>query len=518
MSECSHDISTPQLLTPSQGQLVIGLLKLAFPIITTMISQTLMQFVDFAMVSRLGTDAMAAVMPAGILVFCFISFGMGVLAMVNSLVSQSLGRKQFSDCSAYAWQGIYVALVMGIITFPFALWMKPFFNWVGHEPIVAQMEATYASIGVIGIAPALLAMTLSNFFNGIHKPTIGMVAAIIGNILNLILNWILIFGHLGFEPMGIAGAAWGTNMAAVAQVLIMFVWFVMPARHRVYHTLHTWKPNWPKLKRLMWFGLPSGVQHVADILAFTAFTIFLIGRRFDEAGNLHFDPSQQAAHNLAIRYLHLGFMPTIGLGIAVSSIVGKCIGEKNIPLAKRNTRLASQIALIYMGLIGAIYFLGAKPMAETFTDDPTVISWSVKLLMVCAIFQVFDALGITFSFALRGAGDTHGPAIIMAVYALVFLIGGGYWSTIWFPEAGAVAPWLAATLYISMLGLTFYFRWQRGAWEKIDLIGHETVPEALPGAVDPVTGAMSSQQSVQGALATETGDKSTCREFSRADE
>lgn len=487
MSESSHDLSHSNLHTPTQGQLAISLLKLACPIITTMISQTVMQFVDFAMVSRLGTDAMAAVMPAGILVFCFISFGMGVLAMVNSLVSQSLGRKQMSECSAYCWQGMYVALVMGILTMPFALWMKPFFDWVGHEPLVAQMEATYASIGIIGIAPALLALTLSNFFNGIHKPVIGMVAAITGNVLNIILNWILIFGHLGFEPMGIAGAAWGTNLAAVAQTLIMFVWFVMPARHHLYHTLHTWKPDWAKLKRLMWFGLPSGVQHVADILAFSAFTIFLIGRQFNEAGELHFDPSQQAAHNLAIKYLHLGFMPTIGLGVAVSSIVGKCIGEGNKPLAKRNARLASQIALIYMGMVGAAFFLAAKPMAELFTDDPLVIGWAVKLLMLCAIFQLFDALSIVFSFALRGAGDTHGPAVIMAVYAAVFLIGGGYWSTVQFPDAGAVAPWSAATLYICMLGMTFFARWKLGGWEKINLTGHEAVPEALLGAVDPVT-------------------------------
>ncbi|HAI12058.1 MAG TPA: hypothetical protein DCM28_10165, partial [Phycisphaerales bacterium] len=405
----------------------------------------------------------------------------------NSLVSQSLGRKQLADCAAYTWQGIYVAMVMGILTLPFALWMKPFFNWVGHEPIVAQMEATYASIGIIGIAPALLALTLSNFFNGIHKPAIGMVAAIIGNIFNIFINWVLIFGHLGFEPMGIAGAAWGTNLAAVIQTLIMFVWFIMPARNRMYQTLHTWRLHWPKFKRLMWFGLPSGVQHVADILAFSAFTIFLIGRQFDEAGSLHFDPSQQAAHNLAIKYLHLGFMPTIGLGVAVSSMVGKSIGEKNIPLAKRNARLGSQIALVYMGIIAAIFLLGAKPMAELFTSDPTVIDWSIKLLMLCAIFQLFDALSITFSFALRGAGDTHGPAIIMAVYALIFLIGGGYWSTIQFPDAGAVAPWIAATVYICMLGMTFYFRWQLGGWEKIDLTGHEAVPESLPGAVDPLT-------------------------------
>ena len=274
--------------------------------------------------------------------------------------------------------------------------------------------------------------------------------------------------------MGIAGAAWGTNIAAVIQTLIMLVWFLMPQRNRLYHTVKMFKLDWKKLKRLIWFGLPSGVQHVADIFAFTVFTLFLVGRTFDENGGLTFDPSQQAAHNLAIRYLHLGFMPTIGLGVALSSIVGKCIGEQNTSLAKRNTRMASQIALIYMGMVALLFLLFGRQLAQVFTDDPIVINWAVSVLAICAAFQIFDALGITYSFALRGAGDTHGPAVIMAVYAGVFMLAGGYWSTLQFPDAGIVAPWVAATVYVSMLGITFFARWKLGGWEKINLTGHET--------------------------------------------
>ena len=476
----SKNSNVSSLALPSNKTLLINMLKLACPIIASMISHTIMQFVDFAMVCQLGTDSMAAITPAGILVFCFISFGMGILAMVNSLVSQSLGRKQFSDCSAYTWQGVYVAIFIGLILLPMCWQMSAFFNWVGHKDNVAQMEATYASIGIIGIAPALLSMTLANFFNGIHKPMIGMVASIIGNIANIFLNWILIFGHLGFEPMGIAGAAWGTNLAAVIQTIVMFIWFVMPAQNHLFHTLKTYKPNWEKLKRLLWFGLPSGLQHVADIVAFTIFTIFLVGRTIADNNTVIYDETQQAAHNLALRYLHLGFMPTIGLGIALASIVGKSIGEKNIPLAKANARVASRVAMLYMGTIGLVYLLFSKQLVGLFTQDPAVIDWAVKLLMLCVVFQLFDALGITYSFALRGAGDTHGPAVIMFVYASIFLLAGGYWSTLAFPEIGAVGPWIAATVYICMLGLTFLIRWKCNGWEKIKLT--EAPPPEAPEA------------------------------------
>ncbi|MBL4700074.1 MAG: hypothetical protein JKX85_02350 [Phycisphaeraceae bacterium] len=187
-SNDSQILPAADLAQITNRQLLVKMLKLACPIIATMVSQTAMQFVDFAMVSTLGIDAMAAVMPAGIFLFCFISFGMGVLVMVNSLVSQSLGRKQFSDCAAYTWQGIYVALAMGLAVLPVYWFVPEFFNWVGHNDNVAQMEITYVNIGIVGIMPVLLAIALSSFFNGIHKPVVGMVAAITANIINIFCN------------------------------------------------------------------------------------------------------------------------------------------------------------------------------------------------------------------------------------------------------------------------------------------------------------------------------------------
>jgi MATE family multidrug resistance protein len=463
---------------------------LALPIIGSMISQTVMQFVDFAMVSRLGTDATAAVMPAGIAVFCFVSFGMGVLSMINTFVSQSLGRQELRECGAYMWQGLYLAGLLAAVVTPFILVVEPFFQWVGHEPAVQVLEIRYARIMMVSVFPAMAGMVLGNFFTGIHRPAIGLVAMVIANILNLIANYLLIFGHFGFPRLGIAGAAWGTVVAGAVQGLLLFAWMLRPTLRHQFGTLAKWRPNARRLWKVFITGLPAGLQHAADIVTWTAFTLVLVGRQIGPDGKVTFDPVQQAASNIAIRYLHLAFMPSIGLGIATSAAVGRAIGQGAKPLARTTVRWATLFAMLWMGGVGLAYWLLGGMMAGAFSEDPAVIEWARRLLLLCAVFQLFDALGIVSSFALRGAGDIFVPALIMMGCALVFLIGGGYALSVWWQAGGSLGPWLAATVYISILGSTLWARWQFGPWEKIELLAARPSeePSADPTGAAPLPG------------------------------
>ena len=446
------------------------LVLLSLPIITSMVSATVMHFVDFAMVSRLGTQAMAAIAPASITVFCFISFGMGVLSMVNTLVSQSLGRNELPECSAYAWQGLYVSLLMGGMVLILMPLVAPFFTWVGHEPQVRQMESEYVWIGLISVSPILAGMAITNFFTGIHKPMVTMTAAISANVLNVIANYALIFGNWGCPRLGVAGAAWGTVIGSALQLVILMVWFGRPASHRMYHVWRVWRPSRTRLWRIVWYGVPAGIQHEIEIFAFTIFTLFLIGRNVSVAGIVMYDPVQQAANNLCFRYLHLSFMPTVGLGIALAACVGKSIGQDRKDLARMYTNWAAVFGVIYMGLIGLCYVLFRKQMVSWLSDDYQVGWWATRLLLLCALFQVFDAIGIIYCFALRGAGDNFVPAFMMAVLAGIILVGGGFATTCWLSSWQSFGPWTAATVYIILLGVVLMAWWRLGWWERIELI------------------------------------------------
>ena len=466
------DLTQPGHPLPTGWRVPAELLRLAAPIIAAMISRTLMSFVDFVMVSQLGTEAQAAIMPAGILLFCVISFGMGTLSVLSSFVSQSFGRGRLADCSAYAWQGVHLSLLIGVLVLP-TWWLMPgLFAWVGHEPAVRAMEVTYVQIGLLGVAPTVAAVALTDFFNGLHKPMVGFWAALVSNVFNAVANYALIFGKLGFPAMGMAGAAWGTAVAATLQAALMLAWMLRPAMAQRFDSRRTWRPRWSLMRRIIRFGLPAGAQFTIDIFAFTIFTLLLVGR---------FGAAQLAAHNLVFKFLEVSFMPTVGLGAAVQASVGKAIGMQQPEMARTVVRWATLFAVGYMGLIGAGYVLFNHALPGLLTDDPDVMLWAGRLLLLCAVFQMFDGLGIVYTSALRGAGDNVWPAVVSSVYVAVLLIGGGYMMVYVVPAAQSMGPWLAGTLYIIVTGVTMWARFASGVWRRIDLLGTDASRGEAPG-------------------------------------
>jgi MATE family multidrug resistance protein len=452
-----------------------SLLVLAAPIIGSMISRTLMSFADFYMVSYLGVEAQAAIMPAGLLLFCVLGFGMGALSAVNTYVSQCLGREDRYGCAAYAWQGVYLSLLLGLLALPSLPVVGMFFEWVGHEKRVAEMETVYVQIGLLGLAPAMAAMALGNFAQGIHRPAIGLWAMVAANLFNVLANFALIFGMWGFPRLGIAGAAIATQVSGLLQALILLAWMLQPSLAAAYHTRRAWRLDLPRLRSLIWIGTPAGIQFVVDIVSFTIFTLFLIGR---------FGTVQLAANNITFKLLELSFMPVFGLGAALTVAVGHAIGMGRPDHARLLTRWCFAFAVAWMGTAGLSFVLFGHEFAGLMVHDEAtseaVTDWAALLLLFCAVFQVFDAMTITHLSALRGAGDNHWPAIAAAGLAAVVLLGGGFFLASWRPQWGAAGPWLAATIYACIYGVVMWSRWTFGPWERIDVFskdGHRS-PDA----------------------------------------
>ena len=436
------------------------LLILAGPIIASMVSRTAMGLVDFIMVSRLGTAAQAAIVPAGIVLFTVIAFGFGVVSAVNTLVAQCHGRDEPRAAAAYTWQGLWVSAALGVAGI--ALWpaVPGLIATAGHAPQVAQMEIVYIQIGLLGIFPVIGAAAVANFFNGIHRPMIGLWATLIANAFNIAANYALIFGHWGFPAMGIAGAAWATTLSAGINLAVLLGWFARPALRRSHAVLQGWRLQNPRLGRLLRIGLPAGVHFAADIAAFTAFTLWIIGK---------FGTAELAANNIVIKFFEVAIIPCAGMAIAVSSAVGKAIGEGNPGRARRFAHWGEGMAMGYL-LLAAVFFLAAGPvLIGLLADDKVVVERAQDLLLVMVLFFAFDATQMIYSSALRGAGDTLWPAVFTPIAAVTVMLGGGWWAAVTFPQLGAVGPWLALTVYVVLLALAFVWRFVHGAWERIDL-------------------------------------------------
>jgi multidrug resistance protein, MATE family len=446
---------------PTGWQVPRLLLILAIPIIASMISRTVMSFVDFIFVSRLGTDAQAAIMPAGIFTFALIAFGMGVITAVNTFVSQNHGAGRPRECSAYAWQGLYVSAIFAALLLPVWFLIPPLFRFVGHAAHVQQMEISFAQISILSIFPAIATMALADFFNGIHKPSIGLWSSIIANIFNALANYVLIYGKLGLPAMGIAGSALGTLLATLLQTAVLFIWILLPKYRAAYHTAETWPFSARRCLDLIRVGTPAGIQFVSDIFCFTVFTLFIVGG---------FGTAQLAANNLVFKFLEMSFMPTVGLSVALTAAVGKAIGMGRKDHARLVTRWALAFAMTYMGSIALLYILIPHHLAALLSPDPNVQYWAARVLTLCALFQLFDAAGITHVGALRGAGDNWIQAIISVTFGFTIFLPGGFLLAHYAPSLGILGPWLAATAFIMLVCTSLLLRWKFGPWEKINLL------------------------------------------------
>ena len=440
------------------------------------ISFTIMQFVDRFMVSRLGTDALAAVLPAGFVSFLPASFTLGVMTSVNTFVSQSLGRGQTRDCSNYCWQVIYMGLafltVMLAIMWPLA---PSIFRLMGHPPGIVQMEVTYLRIMLYAQLLAVFIGSSSQFFMGIHRPVITMYAALCAQLVNLTANYVLIFGKFGFPAMGIAGAAWGTFIGVVVGAGIRMAMFLGHDINAAFKSRHTMNIDFAKMKDLLKVGLPAGFGLMVNI-AFWGIILFgLVGRFGKEA---------LAATSAVFACIHVSVMPIVGIGTALTASVGKAIGQGRKDIVIKQTGICLKIGLAYMGLAGLCFFVFRNSLMGFWSSDEKVIKAGVEILIFAAIFQVFDAATIVYSGSLRGAGDTVWLAIISASGAVVILGLGGVLIVKFFPALGSAGPWIAATLSVVIQGLANRWRFKSNRWMQIDLFKRR--PVGVPVEIEAV--------------------------------
>lgn len=457
----------------------LELLHLAMPMIGMMVSRLLMTFIDFAMVSQLGMQAQAAISPASIFVFAIGCIGMGVAHAVQTFVSQADGRGEGRIAGAYAWQSFYIAAAFGLAVVPVILTTPTWFGWIArvgqHAPAVAAMEIEYVSVSLWAIPFTVVCVGLNGFFNGVQKPRITLVAVLVSLVVNFVGNWVLIFGNLGFPALGIGGAAIATVIAWGVRAAVLTISMLGEKYDRDYFTRSAYRFDADKMRGLLRIGAPTSFSWLVDIGSWSVFLVLIMPA---------FGSTALAASNIGLQYMHLSFMPAIGVGMALCSKVGFAIGERRPEMAVRYTNVALRLTGAYMGLVGIAFFTFREPLIWVFAQgesDPAVRAAVIEagrhVLLWAAIFQVFDAMCITFMNALRGAGDTRWPAIMVGLCCWVIFIGGGYALSRAAPGLGLNGPWLMCTVYIVLLGVILWMRWLGGRWRRFQLFDQAPPPD-----------------------------------------
>ncbi len=468
------------------------LFALAWPTVLTMTSYTVMQFVDALMVSRVGSLELAAQGNGGLATFMPLSFLMGVLTMVNTYVSQNLGAGRPREAPRFAWAALWMSAMGWVVLLPYAASLGLIFAQLEHSDELVALETRYGQILMFGCFIMLMTRGLSHYFYGLHRPKIVFVATVAGNVTNIFGNWVLIFGKLGAPALGVEGAAIATVMGTAVELLIPLAVFLGPKMHAELGTRDAWRPDWHAMRLLWRVGWPRALTFGNEMVCWSIFMVYLIGT-FGEAHN--------SAGWIALRYMHLSFMPAVGISVAVTALVGRYIGAGQPDTANHRTWLGVRLAMAYMGTCALIFVLFREPLAGVFIkhDDPnaeTILAIATKLLICAAVFQLFDALAITLSGALSGAGDTVWPGIITMITSWTFIVGGGFAFVTWWPELESLGPWIGASAFIISLGVAFLWRWTSGRWRAIRLLEPEAgaagavTGEAVVADVDPASGPL----------------------------
>ena len=429
-------------------------LWLAYPIVITMVSRTIITFVDTAMVGRLGTFQMAAVGLAGILTWTMFSFFGGFLTCVNTFVAQYHGADQPKIVAIVAWQGLYLAVGSYLLLLLISRFTPYLFALMKPSAEVQQLGIAYAQIRLYGGIGIFISFALSGFLLGIGDTRTPMWIEIIANLTNIIFDYLLIFGNFGFPRLEVSGAAISTVISGGVAACIYLLIFLSRKTDLKFQIRTHFKPQLSQIRRLLRMGLPMGIQGMLDVGNFTVFSA-MIGRM----GNV-----ELAANTAALTLLHTSFMPLFGISLAATTLVGQYIGSGQLDYARKSGYTAIKISLAYTSLMAIIFFTIPSKLLALLTDDSNVVKLGSQILFLAAIFQLSDGCGISSSGALKGAGDTFFTMIVGIIYGWLLFLPLAYWLGQVYGVPGA---WTGATIYIILLGMTYFCRFLSNRWERI---------------------------------------------------
>jgi len=442
-----------------------SVLSIAVPLILSTGAWSILHFVDRMFLTWYSPEAIAAAMPAGMLNFTIMSLFLGTAGYVTTFVAQYHGSGQHQRIGPVLWQGIYIAVAGGILHLFLIPLAGPIFRFVGHEPLVQEYEIVYFQVLCLGATPAIASSAIAGFFSGRGKAWPVMWVNVLATALNIIMDYALIFGKWGLPELGMKGAAIATVLSACFSFAIYLILFSRSGYESRYYTLRGWMFERPLFLRLMYFGFPSGVQFFLGMAGFTAF-ILLVGR----LGTM-----QLAATNIAFNINNLAFMPMIGFGMAVSVLVGQYLGKDRPDLAQRSVYSSFHLTFLYMASVAAAYLFVPNIFINPFASQADPASFAairkttLILLRFVAIYSLFDALNIVFASAIKGAGDTRFVMFMIAIVSSLALVVPSYIALVLL-QAGIYTAWTIASVYVSILGLIFLFRFLGGKWKSMRVI------------------------------------------------
>lgn len=456
------------------------LVAIAFPMFISQAADTLMMFVSRFFLARVGREHMAAAMSGGLTAFMSFTFFIGVIGYGNALVAQHLGSGRRERCGLAAAQGLFLA----VLSYPVILLVRPAGLWLlrtaGHDPLQQALETDFFRIVVWFAVFPLLRAAFGSFFSGIGRTRMVMIANGVGMLVNIGVNYVLIFGKCGFPALGLRGAAFATAIASMVSVAILAAAYFSPALRREYGTASGLRLDRSMFTCLLRFGLPSGTEFFLNMAAFTLFVQFMHSYGRDVA----------AAVTITFNWDSVAFVPLIGVGIATMSLVGRYMGAGSPELAERAAYSGLKTTVWYTTIIFVLFLAAPQALAGLFVpggnaqDYAAVMPRTVFMIRMASVYLLSDAFMLVFGGALRGAGDTRWAMCTSVTCHWLFTSAS--WVLIRVVRCTPETAWVVFVFLVSLTGAIFFARFRGGRWKSLRVLD-----ETLPKPADASGGAPS---------------------------
>jgi len=429
------------------------MIALAAPVALAEIGWTTMGLVDTLMVGPLGPAAIGAVGLGSIAFLSVGIFGMGLLLGLDTLVAQAYGAGRIDRCRHWLRQGVYLAILAAVpLTLLGYAVIATLPAW-GLAPEVSAIATPYMQVVMLSLLPLLLYAAFRRYLQAMNLVRPVTVALVTANIVNVIVNWVLIHGRLGFPALGATGAAWATVLSRVYMAAALGTAIVLHDRRSVANRpAVSRRLDGKALARLLTLGVPAGLQIVLEIAVFAVATAL--------AGRL--SAAALAAHQIALNIWAVIYMVPLGLNSAGAVRVGHAVGRRDHAALARAGWTALALGAAFTATSALVFVAAGRPLIAAFSGDASVLALGPSLLSIAGVCLIFDGTQGIATGVLRGLGDTHVPMLTNLAGHWVIGLPLGYTACfVW--GWGVQGLWVGLATGITLVGLTLLWVWARRA-------------------------------------------------------
>lgn len=425
-------------------------LRLAFPVVLSQIGQVTVLLIDNMMVGHVGTTELAASSFANNVFMVGMFFGMGITYGLTPLVGSAFGNGNYNQVVLWLKNGIFTHTIAAVILTLLMGGSYFLLPYMGQPDDVLELAQPYYLLLCLSYIPFMLFFSMKQFFEGVGNTRIAMQITLTANFINVAVNYLLIFGKFGFPEMGLNGAGIGTLVSRIVMPLLFMGYiFYIPKFRDYFRQMRNQIISLDKMIHVLKIGIPIGFQIIVEVVTFGTGAVMM--------GWLGETPL--AAHQVAIGLASFTYMISLGISQATTIRISHQMGNHDFKALRKAALASTHLVLFFMSLMGILFIVGKEWLPLIFTEDQLVIDMAARLLIVAAVFQVFDGLQVIMLGALRGMADVKIPMFMAFIAYLLIGIPTSY-TFAFIGDAGPVGVWYGYLVGLGSAGIMFYFRFR----------------------------------------------------------